>query len=515
MPTQNSKFNIISSLKDNPGIILIYITLISIGICSFLYSLGMSYIGDDLNHIYIFGNKFPHWYQWPLIIPYSWLVINGRFGDMLYGILSLSSPNWLMALLSAIFETLFYIFIIKLSGLKRDQTLPKLFLIALVMFTFCWWDSFFLFVVKVNYLWATTFILITSWFILFPGKKDSNKKWMWLMIPFSLISGWMHEASGIPISFGFLVYFFINRNFNQYPLYSKIIMGAFVVGNILSLSSPGIWSRFLTERTPDDPAYLLILKSCFYALLLIVIILALTLQKKGRKILYDFSHSYWIIFAIAGISQIIFVAAGGIIGRSGWSSQTYSIIAIFGLYQLHRKNHHVENHFLTSQIFSFVLFVIILFHNIGVCHLQLKANKQLKECEIQYIASNDGIVYFNPTQRNEFPWWSLSKNKACVDNDDYWCIKVYNNRLGNNTKEYRLLPIQIKNFRYSDLDNNDLTKFKNGWISRHPIKFIIHKNDTINRKFNIIQFKSITGDTINYIEPKAIDPGDRDFYTKF
>lgn len=491
-----------------------YIVIIAIGICSFLFSLDMSYIGDDLNHIFIYSDKYPHWYERPLIIPFSWLAINGRFADMAYGILSLSIPKWLLAIISAAFETLFYLFILKLSGLRSNQVLLKLILIALVMFTFCWWDSFFLFIVKVNYLWTVTAILITSWFILFPGKKEANKKWSWFMIPFALIAGWGHEAAGAPVSLGFLVYFLICKDFKRYPLYNKLIMTSFVIGNILCLSSPGIWNRFGSERIPDDSMMMLLLKSSFYALILIMIIISLFLSKSGRNCISKLIHSYWIVFVIAGISQLAFIIAGGIVGRSGWFSQTYSIISILGIIHIITYNRRYEIR-MYSRILSYAIFAVLLFHEIGICRLQMRANKQLISCEKKFCQSTDGIVFADPIQRNQFPWWALNKNKACVDNDDFWMIKVYDHRIGQNQKRYRLLPKVLETFTSADLKGKDIIRIGNGFVSAKLSDKQFHTFRIWDEVYDAIPFTSTDGIELSYISKRIIDPGDRNYYTRY
>ena len=158
---------------------------------------------------------------------------------------------------------------------------------------------------------------------------------------------------------------------------------------------------------------------------------------------------------------------------------------------------------------SAFLFVIMAAHECGVCAYQIKGNQQLTQCRKLYEASSDGVVYASPIQRNEFPWWTLNKNKACIDNDDTWLIEVYDLRLGNSQKHYRLLPKALQNL--------DMNKAR---IANLPSEESIEQTRPAGTSADgrllrdgveqtVVEFTAANGEILYYVAPRIIDPGDR------
>lgn len=486
-----------------------YLTIGIIVVCSFISAYGMSFLGDDLNHGIRTHEKFPDWYQWPLVIPYQWLTGNGRFGDMIGNVLLAEAPMWLLASLSAVLEGLFYFMAIRISFPKAKQVLPRLVVLAVVMFLFPWWDSFFLFVCRINYIWSAALTLLVLWFSLFRSDKPLKSRWRWMLPFIALFAGWGHEACGMPVVVGLIVYFWNVRNFRSLPRISRASIITFSIGAFFSITSPCSYTRLGNVSSPDDTIPVLIIKSSFLVLVLILVVITALFYKRGRKEIHSLCNTPWLVLSVASICSMMFVAVGGVVGRSGLFSQIYALIAI-GIF----VRHSVGDSRLSIRRFPFRLISVLLFlvmaaHESGVCAYQILGNKQLKQCRDLYQQSVDGVIYASPMQRNEFPWWTLRKNKACIDNDDYWLIDVYDLRLGAPDKHYRLLPEALRNFDYknSRVDYKDIS----GWVvNRRPDdvdsdNIIIHDG----KQFTVVEFCSTSGDALFYISPRIIDPGDR------
>lgn len=498
----------ISKMRGRTLICLPYLMIGIIAVCTYISAYGMEFLGDDLNHGMHTAEKFPHWYQWPLAIPYQWLTGNGRFGDMIGNVLLAQAPMWLLATLSGLMEGLLYLLAMKMSFPTKKSVLPRLVVLAVIMFTFPWWDSFFLFVCRINYIWTAALTLLTLWVTLF-RHQEIKASWCFILIPMALTAGWGHEACGMPTAVGLLVYIYSGNYFGKLPKSNRWILIALIIGGFLSITSPCSYSRLGSARIPDDILPVLLLKSSFIALMLILFLAVACCFGYGRKIIMALCRTPWIVLTVAAISSIVFVAAGGVVGRSGLFSQIYALIAICGLIRKLTGEQRLWKGGMSVGLTSAFLFVIMAAHECGVCAYQIKGNQQLTQCRKLYEASSDGVVYASPIQRNEFPWWTLNKNKACIDNDDTWLIEVYDLRLGNSQKHYRLLPKALQNL--------DMNKAR---IANLPSEESIEQTRPAGTSADgrllrdgveqtVVEFTAANGEILYYVAPRIIDPGDR------
>ena len=479
-----------------------------IAVCSFLSAYGMSFLGDDLNHGILTREKFPHWYQLPLAIPYQWLTGNGRFGDMAGNILLAVAPMWLLAALSAVFESLLYLMVIKISFPDKEDVAKRLIVAAVVMFAFPWWDSFFLFVCRINYVWTTALTLFVLWVALLRKGCEFSVAQGWLIAPLALMAGWGHEAVGMPVVAGMIVYFLINKNYTSLPFSRRIIIIAFTLGSFLSITSPCSYSRLGGDFQPDDTAPVLLAKSSFIAIIFLLMLAGACISKRGREEVGKLLHTPWAVFAVGALTGMLFVVVGGVVGRSGFFSQTYALIALAIMSRkLFFRSNGREN--TACHIAAVAIFLATAAHEIGVCAYQMEGNRQLKECLSLYRQSADGVVFASPMQRNQFPWWTLYKNKACIDNDDFWYKKTYDMRHGHNEKHYRLLPVYLKDFKMKE--GAESMVLDNGYVTTQQPASTNEDNiiSVGSTQYTVVEFLSEDGDSLYYVSPRIVDPGDR------
>ena len=132
----------------------------------------------------------------------------------------------------------------------------------------------------------------------------------------------MHEGIGLPVSArcGGVAEAF--RGMAQSVGSAAGMIVAFFCGTLFALLSPGIWGRLVSEgiamgeREPNDVLWLLLIKSDFYALLLVAFIGAAALWRRGN--LMEMARSPWIIFVTASLIGVCMSGVSGIVGRSGW-----------------------------------------------------------------------------------------------------------------------------------------------------------------------------------------------------
>ena len=408
------------------------ILIIFIGIVYFFMGFYMPPLGDDLGFYHTYANQNDCWYSFPRFIYRHWIWSNARFADFLTPVGVYMMPLWLRALTFGIMTSLFFYLIVKISTQDfRNKYFWAILIVALVSFSFRWDAIWMEYCATYNYVWSATFTLLALIFILHKN-PISNVWYWWLSAPFFFIAPAMHEAIGMPVSFGMILYFILSDYFKRQNTLGKIISMLFIAGGIFTMTSPASYNRVGAMLQPEPILEMLMFSGC-YVIVLMITIISLLIWK--RKLLAQLIHTPWIIFASAAVISTCFMLVSQYGGRTGWFAQTFALIAIFII--LSKFNLPVTPK--ASFIISTILSVLILFHYCYVAYYQKKLGTQAKEVIELFKESEDGIIFYDYCNEPGLPWYLLRKTHGVPDDDDtyyrYSMSKYY-----CNGKSLNILP---------------------------------------------------------------------------
>lgn len=500
---------------------LIGTLLLFMFICYAVFELFMPYSGDDLAYIDSTVNYVNERTVWHMPFKWAghWLGSNGRFANMIFLSISPIFPHWLMALLNAIFIMMMIYFIVVLCNFRGKDVTGKVFVISIITFAFCWWDSMQVYDCIYNYILSTALGLIFIKGII--KNKAVKTKWgTWGLVLLSFVAGGMHEAMSVSLLCGIVAYAFMNRKFYTTLTRShRMALKAFACGVVIVFFAPGIWIRFGGNITPDDPLHILLLKSDFLALGMLAMLCVGMCFAPWRKKIIAAAHTPWIIFVVASIASMCFSAVSGIIGRSGWFAQVFALIAIVKW----ANDHNFRINRILGGILSTTLIAAIVMHLVEVTRWQVKVGKEVEIVTEMYKKSSRGQVFFDATWDNQLPWWNLNKNRGVPDADDLYLLATFSDYYGKSGNPLVVLPSEVSNIDFSNMADNEEVRLTNGDIikvgkinsgttyqsERENISIYLINDEGKDWVVTPFELERYEGVQLNHYTPCVIDPGDR------
>lgn len=425
--------------------------MVAVGVIYFLSALQMPLIGDDLGYREAFARKFGDIPVFGTLrkMRGHWLDINGRFSDMANVIFLYHIPHWLLAVISGVMVSVF-LWLVNLwcFDCRKGYVTMRIALIALIVFTFPWWDSYMLFVVQMGYLWSAAWVLATLYVMLRTDWPDSRYA-RWPLAFAALLAGWLHEACGPAVSLGLFIYILVNRGYwREWTPGRRVMLIAFFIGAFLTLLSPALWLRFrsVMAATTDDPFFVLLVKNTFFVLLLLVVLIVESFAHPQR--LKGLCRTPWLVFVLAALSSALVSAAGGVMGRPGWFAQSFAVIAIVQwmfTYRLPRIST------LAASSVSTLLTLVIISHLGAFLIWQVRMERQLNEVISRFEKNPAQYIYMDYIRPADVPWYVLGKTLGAYDENDYWPLQMEMEYHGGNRYWPVILPERLKNFDFKDV----------------------------------------------------------------
>lgn len=491
--------------------LLTIVLIAGAGLAYFAALLRRPLVGDDLIYYGTYSNNYDGLTGLPLFMARNWLHVNARMGDMLSPVWLCLIPQWLRAAISgaAISGMLYASAALCSNNSRKDNPCIPFFTVALMLIILPWWDSTMLFAVQFNYVWASAAALLILLLIL--RRKMQSRFWL-LLTPLSFVAGSMHEAIGFPLACGIICYLFTRAKQSHIDNISKKCnTAAFIFGGFFSITSPASYSRLVNTYgiTPDDPAWLLYLKSDFLVLALVATLIILWFTHRHK--LLQLARSPWVIFVVAAIASSIFSAVSGIVGRSGWFAQIFALIAIAELADTLKSNSKTT---FLSDVVAVILTSALIVQLCAMAYFQRRCNNELEQVLESYKASDDGVVYCDVTIDSDKPLWLMHKTMSVPDADDLWVNHTIDHVYGNDDKQIRILPTVIRDLEILPEEKNVTVYVGDSFVTSEypqesrtlPSGLTLCNRD--GREFVILQYRK-SGRTLYYLTPRDIDPGDR------
>ena len=436
-----------------------YILIVFIGIAYFIMGFYMPALGDDLGFYYSFESQNDCWYALPRSMYRHWIWNNARMADMITPIGLYIMPLWLRALTYGIFTSAFFYIITKFSTKDtRQKCFYSIIIIALSTFTFRWDAIWMEYCATYNYIWSSVLTLFALMLIKKHNPESDSWYW-WLSIPFCFIATAMHEAAGLPIAVGMIVWLCLSGFFNKQKVVGKLMILAFICGGIFTITSPASYSRVGSMLQPE-PVIDMLLFSAGYVVLFIIAIAALFIY--NRSLLKSLAQSEWLIFVIAAICSTCFMLLSQYGGRTGWFAQVFALIALFQI--ISRLDLAISPKFKLSV--GIILSICIIFHYSALVWWQIKVGTEAEKAIELYKNSSTGIIFMDYLNEPQLPWYLLNKTHGVPDDDDtYYRYRI--SRHYGNGKPLVILPTATENL---DCENfRGLHYFGDKIISDKPL----------------------------------------------
>lgn len=481
----------------------------------------MPYSGDDLAHMVTMGEYFethPVW-RYPFFFVGHWLDTNGRLADKINPILFLTLPHWINALIAALSIPSMMWIVFKHCRFNSNHITASVVALSVMVFALPWWDSMQAYVCIYNYIIATLLPLLFL-YILQRQKDKTSPHWLmrWGCYLFSLIAGMMHEAIGVPLACGLIAYQIMAGAWKGLAKVQRGMVVSFMCGVAWGFFAPSLWSRLGQNTTPDDPLFILLLKSDSIALLLLVVIAIGMCFAKTRKLIMEAARTPWVIFAVAAIASMCFSAMSGIVGRSGWFAQVFAIIAIFRWitdhnYKINRK---------LGATITTILITLIVVHYVGFARYQVKVGEEFDDVVSLYQKSTDGVVLYDVTPDNEIPWWVLNKTRGVPDADDLYLKSAFAQFYKTDNPQWlKVIPTDFQRVDATAIADLKKIILSNGNIvttEKPDGKVCVSERENISIMLVEINGKEwvstpfmISGcdKELYHLSPRVVDPGDR------
>ena len=250
----------------------------------------------------------------------SWLGNNARMGDLLSPALLGIIPRPLVAVAIGAACMLTMWGVLRLSSATQNKPLISAAAIAVSFVAMPWWNMDY-YVCHFNYVWGTALIsLILA--ALFHSDM-SSRRWLW-GVPIAFVATATHEALGIPLAAGLLMYWYLNRQQLRLSGNKKWWVIAIMAGALMSISSPASYTRALSDKPADLPLAILLVKTLPMLCLLLIRVIYLWIRHKLKRLL----RTRWVIFAATAVASSCLTMIGGVEGRGGWYAEFFAIIAL-------------------------------------------------------------------------------------------------------------------------------------------------------------------------------------------
>lgn len=411
-------------MRHRPGfnlpLTVLILFVITTGICYLLMYGTRPYMGDDLNY-YVSNGEWiethsPALLRLPTHIAGCWLSINGRAADSLNILFMNFMPRWLLAFLCGAAVSALYLLDIAWTRVwchgRGWASLAAILLFALLP----WWDSNMLLVVQFNYVWPSALMLGALWIVF---RTPLASRWWLLTAPVMFFIGQGHEGCGLPVALGLALWCLTCRDaFRTMPRINRALMSCMMAGGVFTVS-PAILHRATASAIPDDPLWLLLLKSDLLALVLCAALV--WMLAKNRRGLLALCRTPWIVFAAASLISMSISGYSGIVGRSGWFAQVFALVALAGIASEMFPLRDMGRALLTALG---AVLLLMTAQTVGVCALQLRANREAAQILTLYEKSPDGMVRYDVTPRSRLPWWTFGRVKGLFPAYDRWSNEV-------------------------------------------------------------------------------------------
>lgn len=413
---------------------------------------------------------------------------NGRIFDGLGPVMLNLMPGIISTVLIGLMNGLFFYALSLSAGVMKRGAFASL-LITVALFTLPWWDSMFLRVCQINYVWGTTFALlfVKIWFSNIRGGKPVDAA----LFTLGILGGCFHEQIGVAMTAYFAIRILLTRCRDR----RLWLFAGLCFGTLLTLASPALWHRnsdFMLDASRPE----LLLTTLPWVVIITVITITLTLIPVTRRLVAPLLKTeFGAYFFIALLCSAITIYSTTP-GRTGWLPESFSLVALvlllttFG-WQMSRLQHATV---------SLLCLIAVTAHFVESVRCQYRMWQEYNDAVDIYRNSDDGIVrMMSYTSRTDVPLLTLYRVKGLPDSDDTYLKRTFSHFYGNG----KVKPLTLIE-THSEISDTIPESF---YLIHNTVPDTIMIMDTPSGRKVITPF-SENGNQKYLIEPMVVDPGD-------
>lgn len=369
--------------------------------------------GDDLGYGFAFKDALEGngsgigWRDgWDFVVMH-YKKVNGRVGDKLIVWVLTDLPKWLIALLSGLScMSIFCFGSLAAFGSIRKHPLRACVLTGLLVCCLPWFVGMLMANMVLNYLWGTGLLAVALWLFLRPRKLNVWGGIALFLLSF-LASGW-HEASGVPVCAGMLLFLILDRSGPRVVRY--VIFAGVLAGLIFTLTAPGFWIRkeVFASGVPIAQQTFAVLRGMVGGInlgLLVFTALPLLCFRGWRAAEKDLELRFLLMACVSLAAAVSIFFCSYYTLRTFWYADFVALVAVAMLYGdlLSKTARWLRR---VSGL-AFAGFVIL--HLLSACSRQILISRQYSEILKRFEASADGTVYYDYAGRGYGSWLNLRK----------------------------------------------------------------------------------------------------------
>lgn len=476
------------------------VTILMISIAYFFLARDIIYYGDDISYYIRFIWWKADWKGLPITMHMHWDEWNGRMCDMLAGVpLNIMGANG-RGIANAIMTALMLTMPLVIVGFRKSVLFYRMLLITLISMTLRWDSLWMENITQQDYVWTTAYALLAVWLIVRNGDQKSLW-WEWLLMPFCMSAGWMHEALGLPLAAGLLAFYFTSPFLKKSSSSRKGMCVAFTIGSIMPLLNINNYNKFFlhTETVQREPLMEMLFCSTYYLIILIAASAVLYFTK--RDLLKTIICSQWTVWSVASVTSTCVMVTVGYGGRPGWFAQIFALLSIF-IIICKLDWSPVRG---GGICLSAIMFTALLFHYWEVVKWQHRLSVETITIINRLQQSPTGTVFGDYTLEKDLPWHVLRKPHAFPDEDEPRYRSMMSGLYAEG-KQITVLPEAARTIEFDTLSAPQTIGVKT--ISPYPIS---GKDLGYPQFGNKVKLKSINGkETIEWAF--QIKPGGKTYY---
>jgi hypothetical protein len=428
-------------------------------------------IGDDIAYMFVFGenghpihsvidcfvSQYNHYFVQHGRVPVMFLVqlFDAVLGKELYNIC-----NGIVFCIT-LFLLIKYTF-------HKQSVFPIILAVFLIFFFIpAFGDTHLWLTGSIDYMWASTFILLFLFLFRRYSKETPSLHLLWIC-PFSLIVGMCHEAFSLSLSFGLFVYLYIERKhlFNTAALPITI---AFIIGTLLLSFAPGTQRRLQLGSGIDMMYFLKRIVAGIYSLFFTLrifwffIILFIYACRKNRIDAKQFLMQHILVFSAMIVSPAILFVDARYGGRINYATEVLALIML-----LHLINRLEPIKY--KKFFSFTCALILLLSYIPVASVAREnfnnyrnVKKQLEEkTQLVKVPQLRKVNSFESRYLHGIVGFGEQSYFFALNPDD---LTIHNTSIIYDIPGLIFIPENIYSYFEDSLSNNSLKTFitKEGW----------------------------------------------------